>query len=421
MMRSRACHVVGKAILFFVIMTMFPACNLQTGLIVYKEGAQDGYTLVNCTGGYAYVIDMMGEVVHVYNSFIGRMLPGGTLLGRDMVIPGGMIESVALREETWDGTITWSFSEWEFMPVWGWMCRVHHDFQREGNPVGYYAPGQDFVEQGRTLCLAHRDIYIPEIADTDLLDDIIYEVDWAGNQTFLWNAADHIDEFGFDEDALAHIYLFAGDWLHVNAISRLGENHWYDDDPGDTRFHPENIILDSHHAGFIVIIDHQTGEVLWRVGPDYSEGFPEADLGPLIGMHNVHMIPKGLPGEGNILVFDNGSKSGWGGKGLFSYKFKYSRSYSRIVEFDPMTLEIVWEHSPRLGHDISYSALMSSAQRLPNGNTLINSANPGRLIEVTPEHEIVWEWIEPTHPAVYTAIRVPPEWMPVSHGYEPWE
>jgi len=32
---------------------------------------------------------------------------------------------------------------------------------------------------------------------------------------------------------------------------------------------------------------------------------------------------------------------------------------------------------------------------LPNGNTLICEGAPGRIFEVTPRHDIVWEYINP--------------------------
>jgi hypothetical protein len=32
----------------------------------------------------------------------------------------------------------------------------------------------------------------------------------------------------------------------------------------------------------------------------------------IIGPHHTHLIPKGLPGEGNVLVFDNGGAAGYG-------------------------------------------------------------------------------------------------------------
>ncbi len=34
-------------------------------------------------------------------------------------------------------------------------------------------------------------------------------------------------------------------------------------------------------------------------------------------------------------------------------------------------------------------------QRLPNGNALVGLARPGRLVEMTPDDEVVWEYINP--------------------------
>jgi hypothetical protein len=286
--------------------------------------------------------------------------------------------------------------------------------------VGYYAPGQDYVEQGNTLVLARADEVRPEISPKPLLDDIIYEIDFEGNPVFEWHAADHVEEFGFDEAARAEIASLGGDWLHINSVSWLGQNHWYDN--GDTRFHPRNIILNSRNAGFIVVIDHRTGDVVWRIGPDYSEGNPGAALGPLIGFHHAHMIPEGLPGEGDILLFDNGSNSGYGGPG--GGISKYTRSYSRVVEFDPTTAEIVWEYSPANGDFLPFSQFVSGAQRLPNGNTLITSGISLTVLEVTPDRRVVWScdyYIGYPLPRIYRAYRIPPQWFPVNPaGYAPW-
>ena len=70
---------------------------------------------------------------------------------------------------------------------------------------------------------------------------------------------------------------------------------------------------------------------------------------------------------------------------------------------------------------IHHSPYISSAQRLPNGNTLITQGSDGRVFEVTADHEIVWEFINPyynnispqhTTNMVYRAYRVPYEWVP---------
>jgi hypothetical protein len=159
------------------------------------------------------------------------------------------------------------------------------------------------------------------------------------------------------------------------------------------------------------------------VGPDYSEGHPEAVLEPLIGIHHTHLIPKGLPGEGNILVFDNGGASGWGP--ISGLTMKYVRFDSRVVEFDPTTLNIVWEYNAAKGDDLPFSYYIGGAQRLPNGNTLITSGMTGDLLEVTPDKVIVWRYgntflVEGSN-LVYRAFRYPPEWVPGNPaGYTPW-
>ena len=154
-------------------------------------------------------------------------------------------------------------------------------------------------------------------------------------------------------------------------------------------------------------------------------------MGWIIGQHHFHLIPKGLPGEGDFLVFDNGGAGGYGAANPASRDGRNNavRDYSRVLQFDPITLEITWQYTPAeagsmLFTDGSkfYSSYVSSAQRLPNGNTLITEGSDGRLIEVNTEHEIVWEYINPHYAPkfdgkyslnmVYRAYRVPYEWVP---------
>ena len=60
-----------------------------------------------------------------------------------------------------------------------------------------------------------------------------------------------------------------------------------------------------------------------------------------------------------------------------------------------------------------YSPYVSSAQRLPNGNTLVTEGSDGRIIEVTADHEIVWEWISP----YYTHNETGPKNNMIYRGY----
>ena len=64
-----------------------------------------------------------------------------------------------------------------------------------------------------------------------------------------------------------------------------------------------------------------------------------------------------------------------------------------------------------------YSPFVSSAQRLPNGNTLIAEGSDGRVFEVTRDHDVVWEFVNPYRDArgmnmIYRAYRVPYAWVP---------
>jgi len=203
----------------------------------------------------------------------------------------------------------------------------------------------------------------------------------------------------------------AFDWLHTNAAAYLGPNHWYDE--GDKRFAPENILISSRQASFLAIIA-RNGHVVWRMGPDFRETPQLQRIGQIIGQHNAHLIPKGLPGAGNLLVFDNGGASGYGFDtpiGLNGYG-GLARSSSRVLEIDPVKMQTVWSYT---GSGF-FSTNISGAQRLPNGNTLITEGAGSRVFEVTPDKHIVWEYMSANEKgapaAVYRAYRVPYDWIP---------
>jgi len=409
----------------------------------------EGYTLYCSMGNNTVLINMDGDIVKEWpiTGMPVKMLSDGSLMGSAQMRQGQQMpaanrdsggtprapyqDTIQLVQIGWDGSELWSFSGWDDDETGIMMSRQHHDYQRQDNPVGYYAPGQDFLEHGNTLILAHENYTVPEISNREIEDDVIYEVDWNGKLTgFEWHAADHFDEFGFDQSAKDAIYRAPQydsdkgffDWLHINSMSLLGQNHWYDE-TGDERFNPENIIISSRSASFIAIISRASREIVWRIGPDFSSGEVWDNIGQLVGQHHAHMIPEGLPGAGNILVFDNGGQSGYGGNGN---KPRYTRSYSRVIEFDPLTFEIVWQYGEESGEQYFFSMDISSVQRLPNGNTLICEGRNGCIFEVTPDKQTVWEFTAPAQGkkdnSVYRAYRIPPEWVPGNPAnYTEWE
>jgi hypothetical protein len=418
--------------------------------VYYPEKCWNGYTIYPAIGVGGVLVDMNGNISNIWEGLHGmpnKILPGGYVMGcTGLRNPKyGHQDHKDLVQVDWDGNTVWKFDKYEYIEDPGeepqWMARQHHDFQREGNPVNYYVPGMDpLVDKGNTIILCHKIVKNPKITDKGLIDDTIIEVTWEGDIVWEWICSDHFDEMGFSEDAKNTLYRNPStgppdakdpdpnadaDWNHINSVSLLGPNKWHD--AGDERFHPENIIWSARHTNIIAIIDKKNGNLVWRLGPEFNATPELRKMKQIIGQHHPHMIPRGLPGAGNILVFDNGGQAGYGPPNPCAPKgvFYARRDFSRVLEFDPTSLEIVWQYTPHEAgflppgrNDGFYSSFISSAQRMPNGNTLITEGAYGRLLEVTPEHELVWEYINPyftqrnNSNSVYRAYRVPYEWIP---------
>ena len=432
MKRSFLCVALLLCFIFPVSLFAFPSVFPHGTTIFYPDKTFSGYTILTTEGNQTIIIDMNGKVVHHWenlcdNEHPAKLLPGGYAMGatgnRGRIL--GREDSNDLSVVDWKGNIVWTYK----------MAGVHHDFEREGNPVGYYVPGMDsYIDKGKTLILSHQVVEDSKISDKKLYDDVIIEVDYSGKELFRWLASDHVKEMGFDNIAKIVMYRYpnytmtrtpgvvGGDWIHINSASWLGPNKWYDQ--GDKRLHPDNIIYSARQTNTFGIIDRKTGKIVWHMGPEYESTKALRKIGPIIGQHHVHMIPKGLPGEGNILIFDNGGYGGFGAPnpaaptGVNNVK----RDYSRVLEINPVNLEIVWEYDANKAGSRDktkfYSDYVSSAQRLPNGNTLITEGAFGRIFEVTTDYKTVWEYISPYYEKsenfnlVYRAYRVPYEYIP---------
>ncbi len=136
-----------------------------------------------------------------------------------------------------------------------------------------------------------------------------------------------------------------------------------------------NVVGSFRHLNNLVITDKTSGAIKWRWGT--------WELGH---QHNPTVLD-----TGNILVLDNGYHR------LPPRDLRTTVSaegYSRVLEVDPQTDRIEWsyEAEPPTGF---WSHICSSAQRLPNGNTMICEGTPGRMFEVTANKEVVWEYINP--------------------------
>lgn len=198
--------------------------------------------------------------------------------------------------------------------------------------------------------------------------DEVIEIDPLGNVVWQWIAHRHLDlnscgraRCMLNEKILKGQDEF--DWSHVNTVRTLPPNRWFDE--GDTRFRPGNLLVMPRNLWKVFLVDRASKEVVWSYGGDFKGG--------LEGGHEPYMISKGLPGEGNILVFDNGRK----------------RGASLILEIEPPSKRVVWNYFD--GYRF-FSASAGSMQRLKNGNTLIAEDRSGRVFEVTRDKKIVWEY-----------------------------
>jgi hypothetical protein len=410
-----------------------------TGTTIYdREKAWNGFTVLSSLGTQAaIVIDMNGNVVKRWEGFVSsaggpvRILPGGVVVGAAGANPPRQ-ESLELVQRDFEGNVQWRFDHNEEIKTRDgktvWALRQHHDWQREDFPAGYYSPGAT-PGTGRvnTLVLTHTNRVQPKVAATATLeDDRIIELAPDGKIAWEWVASDHIDDFKFSPEARKVIAATPGynaargafDWLHINSATYVGPNKWFDQ--GDQRFAPNNVIISSRQASLLAIVGRD-GKIVWQIGPDFSATPELRAIRQIIGQHHAHLIPKGLPGAGNLMVFDNGGGSGYGTPTATALEGQniYSRPTSRVLEIDPVTLKLVWSYTAQT----FFATNISGAQRLANGNTLVTEGPDGRLFEVTTDGTIVWEYMSPffttgagpaARPAnsVYRAYRVPYEWIP---------
>jgi hypothetical protein len=155
------------------------------------------------------------------------------------------------------------------------------------------------------------------------------------------------------------------DWLHANTLEILVRDV-------DGVGHAGDFLVCLCLANTIVVFNRETMNVEWHWMTQELEA-----------PHDPSLLD-----NDRILLFDNGK---W-------------RKWSRVIEFDPKTKKIVWQYRGD-EQDPFYSDSRGLAQRLENGNTLISSTQQGRVFEVTPDKEIVWEFYNPD--IVDGRLRVP--------------
>ena len=413
-----------------------------------QSKAYNGYTLF-AGSGKTYLIDMEGYIINQWN--IGtnpRFLDNGDLLDASKADPSGFSGFIELD---WTGKTIWQYTEkrTNYFP--------HHDWTRIFNKK---------LNAYTTLYIANKNVTREQALAAganpangtynDGQMDAIVEVDMNGNVVWEWWFFDHVIQ-DYDSTKLNYvgkgktIASFPGrininmtgkplkkDWLHCNSID-------YNENLGQ-------IVINSVHGEFY-IIDHDNtfisgdpvasiakaattaGDFLYRFGDParYNQGDPPSVLPDwtysttgnkqIGGSHDVHWIKTGLPGAGNIQIFNNGEY-------LFervsqSYIFEVNPYYNSkkvstgsyvnppdagyytwiypnkdaMKQNKLISNQVVWIYSSKNDQGF-FSTIGGSEQRMPNNNTLICSDTQGHLFEVTYgdtsiSPTLVWEYINP--------------------------
>lgn len=303
----------------------------------------------------AHLIDMLGNIIHTWSADSDddegwqhvEICENGDLLA--------IVKDKLLIRLDWN-------SQWKWMI----KMRFHHDIAVAENGEIYSIIREDDV-------VFHDGLEVPILNDSILVmspDGLIKR---------------KIPLFQiFKEDVppsrLIEIHRWVSDPKNQEEIAKRKENLGF----LLTNLDPANIL----HTNTVEVIDRDI-DGLCRKG-DLLICCLKLDLIAVIDMEDEAIIWKWGPGEldrphhptllenGHILLFDNGVE----------------RRYSRLVELDPLKKEVAWEYSANPPENF-FSLSRGSSQRLPNGNTLITESDRGRVFEVTPSGDVVWEFFNP--------------------------
>jgi hypothetical protein len=428
---------------------------VKLGLSINDPRALQGYTLLAPMDSTStYLLDMQGKVVHTWTSDCypalcpvllenGNLLRSGSIGGDSRVFGPGPGVGGKIQEFAWDGKLVWDFRFYNARQL------PHHDMIRlpNGNVlliVSDRKTNEEAIAAGRR----------PEfVGDRHSIPDSLVEIKPTGPTTgkvvWEWHLWDHLVQ-DFDKtkanygNVREHPELvninYGEDDLKPQDPTKTGAKTGQSTAPSRPRGNSDwthfngvayNAELDQIAVSVwqfseFWIIDHSTttaeaaghtggrggkgGDLLYRWGnPRAYRAGTKADQ-KLFMQHNAHWIPRGLPGEGHLLVFNNGNGRTGG---------NYSSVDELVLPVDaqgryagkPGTAygpdKLVWSYSAPKKSDF-YSSFISGTQRLPNGNTFICSGASGTIFEVTPGKEIVWKYVNPNKRNMVVGPVAPP-------------
>ena len=271
--------------------------------------------------------------------------------------------------------------------VWSWHA-LDHVIQNFDPDLPNFGDPAEHPE--RIDINGDRDPDPPDEEEEAELEDQMAAIGYAGGDD---EPEEDEEEEEDPEKAARRARVKGADWLHTNGID----------------YNPalDQIALSVRRYDEVWIIDHGTttaeaagpqGDLLYRWGNPFAYRMGLWEERQLLGQHHVQWIPEGYLGAGNLIVFNNGARprehssvdEWWAPRDASG---RYSREEDR--PWGPERPD--WTYVAEEPEDF-YSAFISGAQRLPNGNTLICAGAQGWVFEVTPGGETVWDWKSPYGP-----------------------
>lgn len=327
-----------------------PAPDVKN-VTVYDEDAYDGLNLiVSGHGPEAILTDMEGKVHHSWRKKFKDVWPE-----RSDSNLNELYKTFWRRVHLFNnGDLLAIFRDYGLIKLdknsnllWAYEGRCHHDlFVAEGGKI--YVLSRERRKNPRLKLESWG-------ARNPYLEDLIVILSPGGVEQ---RRVSVVDCFLNSEYApmLEHMKV-TENILHANTIESIDGTLVY----RYPMFKRGHILISLREIHTIAVIDLEQEKVTWA----------------LTGMWKYQHEPSLLT-NGNLLLFDNRGSNG----------------KSKIVEFNPLTQEVVWTYKGTPVQEF-LSMTAGTTQRLPNGNTLVTESNNGRAFEVTSAGEIVWEYYNP--------------------------
>lgn len=250
------------------------------------------------------------------------------------------------------------------------MVKMDHRSQLIWKNLDYFHHDFEVAPDGRIYGLTHDfRTQAPEGTDhleMPALDDYLVIVSPEGQTLKKISLLDAVNRSVFRRLLWIVPAYSLADPLHTNNVDLLDERMAAALKPKVPAAEAGQILLSFRElaGGTLALLDVASETIVWAI------------RGSWLSQHDPDVLP-----NGNILLFDNRGYFGQGGE-------------SRVIEIDPASGGIVWEYAGKPQSPLQ-SMIRSDQQRLPNGNTLITESDGGRLLEIDPAGDTVWEFINP--------------------------